>query len=1079
MASLQEILNNLKKEIFAQEPIIVDNMRLHFEDKPKYILFISISDGISRAHVCKGIGNSLDSSWKSALSVMNRITKDLQISPIWIKADIVKEIKEYEYNEFIDYVSHIKTNYFREGIAFDKMFNTAFLEQEVNANVFIDKNKDSEMKRMVWKNVNFYLRNNLGMKYSIDENSVERIYTFKTIGFFHDGFTCHRLNNEWLNNGRRHIENIDEELISSIIENSSDYLSRQIDESGKFRYGYFPCFNKEVPGYNILRHASTTYSMIEAYEITKDAKLGKAIKSALHYLVTEGTEVLAGIDGITRAFVVERVNDNEIKLGANAAAILALSKYTLVFNDDEYIQVMQQLAEGIIFFHNQDEGSFVHVLNFPDLSVKEKHRVIYYDGEAAFALMRLYGIDKNERWLNIVEQAFRYFIENSYWDYRDHWLSYCSNELVKYKPEREYIAFNLKNASGILDFCLTRETTYPTLLELLMATYSMISKMKEENLFLDLLNTFNERKLLRAIEHRVEHQLNGLYFPEVAMYYKVPVNILWAFYIRHHSFRSRIDDIEHNISGYCNYYHQILDNKLKEFHTEQKSKVNYFLNVNLGRHLTGIEHAAIKRMRLFKKMNQNVKIVTVTFNPELSKNIKAAGLDVNDVINMYDFYQDPLVETEKSCTLHDLLKLNPDFTYKAVDNTNDFKIYDKGQYVMYVHCFDLETMNIHYINYFDQDQRKIKREIFDIRGFKANKKILGENQVVLTESYFNAVGEVYIEKFYKMKNGKNELSAVLLNKRGGKYFFNNEKELITFFLEELVQNTGDNEDVIYYSDKNKIILPSLLEVSQPCRKIPVIHSVHVRDPQKIMDGDINGHYRLIFKNLNKFDACVVSTAEQKLDIEKRFSPQCQIYDIPAGFVQIADRKPMSERNNNRIICVARYFVEKRLDHIIEAVSKIRKEIPDVKLYLFGFGNAGDGYKVEKELRSLIKELDLEDSVFMMGYTEDIEKELDNAQLFILTSTIEGFCLALLEALSHGVPAISYDIKYGPSDMIHPGENGYLVLDGDSDELANKMLDFLSLDTTKQVFSDNAYKYSELFDEEAIINKWNAMLEEVC
>jgi len=91
-----------------------------------------------------------------------------------------------------------------------------------------------------------------------------------------------------------------------------------------------------------------------------------------------------------------------------------------------------------------------------------------------------------------------------------------------------------------------------------MATYGLIEKMKKENLFPELLEAFDEEKLLRAIEHRVEHQLNGLYFPEVAMYYKVPINILWAFYIRHHSFRVRIDDIEHNISGYCSYYHQML-----------------------------------------------------------------------------------------------------------------------------------------------------------------------------------------------------------------------------------------------------------------------------------------------------------------------------------------------------------------------------------------------------------------------------------------------------------------------------------------------------------------------------------------
>lgn len=558
MIDLKSRLEELKQRILEQEEAVRNNMQLFFNNKPKYIVFLSFSDGHSRAYVCKGIGNSIESSWKNAVDNMDKKMKRLALNPLWVKADLVKDIKKYSFDSFMNYVSNIKTNYLREGIALDEMFNLAFLEQQVNANVFIYENKQTRKKQISWKNIMNHIKYNLGLKLELDGNSLKRVWLFSTMGFFHDGTNCYNLHNDWLNSGRREIETIDESLLRSIIAKSSDFLANQVDSSGKFRYGYFPCFNKEIPGYNILRHASTTYSMIEAFEVTRDKKLEQAIRLSLNYLATEGIELLEDQNGITRAFVVERVNDNEIKLGANAHAILAYSKYTTVFNDRKYVQLMTQLAEGISYFQDKQEGSFVHVLNFPDLSVRDKYRIIYYDGEAAFALMRLYGIDKNERWINIVELAFEYFINDQYWKYNDHWLSYCSFELVKYRPEKKYIDFNLKNAAGILDFCLTRETTYPTLLELLMATYCMIAKMKEDNLSLELLESFDEKKLMDAIEHRVRHQLNGLYFPELAMYYKVPQNILWAFYIRHHSFRSRIDDIEHNISGYCSYLQQIV-----------------------------------------------------------------------------------------------------------------------------------------------------------------------------------------------------------------------------------------------------------------------------------------------------------------------------------------------------------------------------------------------------------------------------------------------------------------------------------------------------------------------------------------
>jgi hypothetical protein len=256
-------------------------------------------------------------------------------------------------------------------------------------------------------------------------------------------------------------------------------------------------------------------------------------------------------DGSIAAFLTEA--NNEIKLGGSAVALLALAKYAQVFATPAHAALMTKLALGIRHMQDPQTGAFRHVLDFPTLETREQFRTIYYEGEAAFALMRLHELSGDQRWLDTVELAFKHFIAQNHARFHDHWLGYCVNELTRHRPREEYFRFAIDNVAGYLEFVANRITTFPTLLELMMAMSETLDRIKSLTEFHHLLSLVDEAKFEKALDKRVHHLLNGHFWPEYAMFMRNPQRILGSFFIRHHAFRVRIDDVEHYLSGYIAY----------------------------------------------------------------------------------------------------------------------------------------------------------------------------------------------------------------------------------------------------------------------------------------------------------------------------------------------------------------------------------------------------------------------------------------------------------------------------------------------------------------------------------------------
>lgn len=531
-------------------------------------LFFSISDTRQRAHTVHISADSFAEAWAGGVKqIEEKLTvlaaRSSEHFALWLRVERAINITPMTWASLTERLHRHKRNYFRRGIAFDSQLHCALTEQELNANAILYGG--SQCAHATFNNGNFAIyakrRFTGGAAVAAAQKVLEQpettVYLFDTAGVFcAEDAIAYPLNSTGAETGWRHLAALTPDTAISTIETSSDYLSRQVQASGQFIYGYFPCFDRPINAYNTLRHASSTYSMIEAWALSGNETLKASIDRALNYLTQELIKPYTLPDGSAAAFLLD--TGNEIKLGGNAVCLLALVKYSEVTGSDHHLPLLEALANGMAWMQDSVTGAFVHVLHAHDLSLKEAFRIIYYDGEAAFGLIRLYALSRNERWLSVVEKAFDYFILKEHWREHDHWLSYCVNELTRYRPDEKYFRFGLSNVAGYLGFVQQRITTFPTLLELMMAAQQMLARIEQLPALRHLLKAIDLQAFYTALHHRARYLLNGYFWPEMAMFMRNPARIVGSFFIRHHAFRVRIDDVEHYLSGLIAYHRYLV-----------------------------------------------------------------------------------------------------------------------------------------------------------------------------------------------------------------------------------------------------------------------------------------------------------------------------------------------------------------------------------------------------------------------------------------------------------------------------------------------------------------------------------------
>ena len=218
--------------------------------------------------------------------------------------------------------------------------------------------------------------------------------------------------------------------------------------------------------------------------------------------------------------------------------------------------------------------------------------------------------------------------------------------------------------------------------------------------------------------------------------------------------------------------------------------------------------------------------------------------------------------------------------------------------------------------------------------------------------------------------------------------------------------------------------------------------------------------------VRKFDRFVVLTQEDM----QMWGEMPGIRVIPNAASFIAEK--YSDCSQKRVIAVGRLDYQKSFDRLIQVWEKVHQQMPEWRLDIFGQGEWKD------MLQRMIDERGLEASVNLNAPTKDIGKEYSESSMIVMSSHYEGFPMVMIEAMACGLPAVCFDFKCGPRDIIIEGENGLIVPDGDIDGLAEAMVRLMRDDELRKRMGENAKKVVEKYSEDRVMGLWVNLYGEI-
>lgn len=316
------------------------------------------------------------------------------------------------------------------------------------------------------------------------------------------------------------------------------------------------------------------------------------------------------------------------------------------------------------------------------------------------------------------------------------------------------------------------------------------------------------------------------------------------------------------------------------------------------------------------------------------------------------------------------------------------------------------------------------------------------------------------EPFYEFSSKIKSLSIPVLG---------NLVRYIKSYREGIKKVVGEtNPDIILVCDDGlkAFFIPSILKT-----KIPIVYERHVSKEIEMnhefpfwKKALIQAKWKLMESLAQRFQKFVVLT--QGNTKEWKTLKNLVVIPNPLSFFP----EESSSLQTKKVIAVGKQGYQKGYDRLLPAWKMVQEKYPDWHLEIYG--------KIEPKanLKDIARNLKIRETVSFFPPEKDIKSKYLDASIYVMSSRYEGFGMVLIEAMACGLPCVSFDCNFGPSDIIRHDEDGLLVENGNIKALAEALFKLISHKHLRVEMGNSAKENVKRFRPETVVQEWDDLFK---